>query len=71
MCPGGQLLRWAWHRSDGQSGGQSYVWLGNQPVAMLQEEATTHRWVYLHTDQLNAPRFMTNAGETNGLALES
>lgn len=58
--PSGQLLYWAWQRSDGQYGAQSYVWMGNQPVAFLKEENGYQRWTYIHSDQLNTPVLGTN-----------
>lgn len=53
--PSGQLLYWAWQRSDGQYGAQSYVWLGNQPVAFLKEENGYQRWTYIHNDSSMHP----------------
>ena len=62
--PSGQLLYWAWQRSDGQYGAQSYIWLGNQPVAFLKEQKRTHRWSYIHNDQINTPHLATDSNQT-------
>lgn len=62
--PSGQLLYWAWQRSDGAYGAQSYVWLGNQPVAFLKEQRRKYRWSYIHHDQINTPHLATDSNQT-------
>jgi len=62
---GGELLQEVHYSNGVESKRQSYIWLGSQPVAMIQQFAGSNSQVdahiyYLHTDQLNTPRKATN-----------
>lgn len=45
---------------------QSYVWLGMLPIAMIKEDLAqqSQQIVYIHSDQLNTPRMVTDQSQT-------
>ena len=65
---GAQLLQEIHYNNGSETKRKSYIWLGAQPVAMIQQlmgsssQVDAHVY-YLHTDQLNTPRKATNQNQ--------